>query len=132
MNEDKNIALVRFLVTEVQQNGNFDLIDKYCHPDWFDHTPVLGMIGNRDGVHKVMRYLHSALSEIKVDIVQCVCTGDIVATNKVLSGKHVGELFGQPASNQRVQLRVMDFMRVHEGQLIEHWGCPGQVTLVSE
>ena len=77
-----------------------------------------------------MRYLHTALAEVKVEIVQCVCTGDVVATNKVISGKQVGELFGQPASNQRVELRIMDFIRIQDGKMIEHWACSGQVTPV--
>lgn len=129
--ETKNVALVRHLVIEVQQNGKFDLIDEFCHPDWVDRTPVPGLVGNRDGVHQVMRHLHTALADIKVDIQQCVCTGDIVATNKVLSGQHVGELFGQSPSNQRVEFRVMDFIRVQDGKLIEHWACAGPITPVS-
>ena len=129
--ESKNIALVRHLVTEVQQNGKFELIDTYCHPDWVDRTPVPGFSTGRDGTHQIMRYLHTALSEVKVDIQQCVCTGDVVATNKIISGKQVGELFGQPVTNERVELRVMDFMRVFDDKLIEHWGIPGPVTKVS-
>jgi predicted ester cyclase len=126
-NEDKNIALVRAVVQDVQQDGKFDLIDKFIHQDWINHTVSEGQSPKREGVHYIMRYLHSALSEIKMDIESCVCTGDMVATNKVMSGKHVGDLFGNTASNQRVQFRIMDFMRVHEGQLIEHWACIGPV-----
>ena len=125
--ETKNIALVRHMATEVQQNGHFDLIDKFVHPDWIDHTPPPGQIGNREGVHQIMRYLHNALADLKVDVQQCVCTGDMVATNKVLSGRHVGDLFGQAPTNELVQFRVMDFMRVFDDKLIEHWACPGPV-----
>ena len=126
--EAENVALVRKLVTEIQQNANFDLIDDCVSPDWVDRTPLPGQDGTRAGVHRIMRHLHSSLSDIKVDIEHCVCTGDVVATNKVMSGKQVGELFGQPATNKRVQLRIMDFIRAKDGMLVEHWACAGPVT----
>ncbi|KIW66217.1 hypothetical protein PV04_08417 [Phialophora macrospora] len=129
--DSKNIALVRHVITQVQQNGKFDLIDRYCHPDFVNRTPLPGFVANRDGIHQAMHYLHAALTDIKVDIQHCVCTGDVVATNKVVSGKHVGELLGQPASGQRIEFRVMEFMRVQDEQLIEHWGLPGSVTPAS-
>ncbi|KIX99803.1 uncharacterized protein Z520_04439 [Fonsecaea multimorphosa CBS 102226] len=131
--ESENIALVRRMVTEVQQNGNFDLIDESIHPDWVDHTTHIpgASVTTREAVRTSIRGLHKALSDIKVDIMHCVCTGDVVATNKVIRGRQVGELFGQPASNQVVEFRVMDFMRVHDGKLIEHWACIGQISQVS-
>lgn len=121
--EAENIALVRKLVIEIQQNGTYDLIDECIHPDWVDRTPMPNGDATRQGVHDMMRYLHNALSGVKVYIESCVCTGDIVATNKVLSGKHVGEMFGQQPTNQQIEFRVMDFMRVQDGKLIEHWAC---------
>ncbi|EXJ67745.1 uncharacterized protein A1O5_09091 [Cladophialophora psammophila CBS 110553] len=128
----ENIALVRRMVTEVQQNGHFDLIDDFIHPNWVDHPQMPGHPGDREGVYIIMRNLHKALLDIKVEIIHSVCTGDVVATNKIIRGKQVGELFGQPASNQAIEFRVMDFMRVQDGKLIEHWACLGRINPVSE
>ena len=128
--ESKNIALIRYLVSEVQQDSNYDLIDNQTRI--LDHIPVPGHVSNREGVHKMMRYLHSAISDIKIDIQQCVCTCDVVATNKVISGNHIGDSFGHLTAKQRVEFRVMDFIRVQEGKLVEHWGCPGPVMSVSK
>jgi predicted ester cyclase len=60
-----------------------------------------------------------------------MCPGDVVATNKALKGKHVGELFGQPASDQQVAFRVIDFRRVPDEKSFEHWGIPARVTPAS-
>ncbi|KIW23909.1 uncharacterized protein PV07_12071 [Cladophialophora immunda] len=130
--ESENIALVRRMVTEVQQNGNFDIIDESIHPDWIDHTHRPGTAGDREAVKNIMRGLHKALLDIKVDIIHCVCTGDVVATNKIIRGRQVGELFGQPASDQMIEFRVMDFVRVQDGKLIEHWGSLGQIKPISD
>jgi hypothetical protein len=132
--ESANIELVRMMVTEIQQNGNFDLIDQYISPDWIDRTPIMEWQDtSRTGVHSVMRYLHAGMKDMKIEIVHCVCTGDIVATNKILRGTQVQEMFGVKAIGEQIELRVFDVMRVdRKGQLCEHWGQPGPVKVISE
>jgi predicted SnoaL-like aldol condensation-catalyzing enzyme len=132
--EAANINLVRMMVTEVQQNGNFDLIDKYISPNWIDRTPVMPeQHTSRAGVHWAMRYLHQCMSAIEVEIVHCVCTGDIVATNKVMRGTQDEAFFGLDAIGERVEFRIFDVMRVDgDGMLCEHWGQPGPVNVISK
>jgi len=89
--------------------------------DWIDHTNHTGFFGAREAVRILMRGLHTALLDFKVDITHCVCTSDAMATNKVICGSQDDELFGQPASNQVVEFRVMNFILVQDGKLIEHW-----------
>nr|OQO28949.1 hypothetical protein B0A51_05349 [Rachicladosporium sp. CCFEE 5018]OQO31932.1 hypothetical protein B0A51_01127 [Rachicladosporium sp. CCFEE 5018] len=119
-----NVAQMHRFVTEVQQNGNFDLIDKLTHKDFVDHTAAQGQSPNIDGVHFIMRYIHSNIKDLKIEIVHCLSDGNVVATTKYLRGTQVGDLMGKPATNGPIELRIMDFMTVVDGQFKDHWATP--------
>ncbi|TKA77659.1 hypothetical protein B0A55_04617 [Friedmanniomyces simplex] len=122
-----NVALMRRFVTEIQQNGNFDLIDELTHPDFFDHTAQPGQSPHRDGVHAIMRYIHSTITDLKIEIIHCISDGKVVATTKVLRGKQVGEIFGKPATNGMIEMRIMDFLTAVDGQFKDHWATLGAI-----
>ncbi|KAK1815402.1 hypothetical protein LTR12_010199 [Friedmanniomyces endolithicus] len=115
------VARMRRFVVEIQQNGNFDLIDELTHPDFFDHTAAPGQSPHRDGVHAIMRYIHSTISEIKIEIIHSISDGKIVATTKVLRGKQVGDVFGKPATDKMVEMRIADFLTSEDGKFKDHW-----------
>ncbi|KAK0299704.1 hypothetical protein LTS00_001473 [Friedmanniomyces endolithicus] len=115
------VARMRRFVIEIQQNGNFDLIDELTHPDFFDHTAAPGQSPHRDGVHAIMRYIHSTISEIKIEIIHSISDGKIVATTKVLRGKQVGDIFGKPATDKMVEMRIADFLTSEDGKFKDHW-----------
>lgn len=116
-----NVAMMRHFVTEVQQNGNFDLIDEMCHPDFFDHTAQPGQSPHRDGVHWVMRFIKSSISELKIEIVHCISDGRVIATTKIFRGIQVADIFGKPPTNKPIEFRIMDFLVVQDGLLKDHW-----------
>ncbi|KAK4944698.1 hypothetical protein LTR10_015868 [Elasticomyces elasticus] len=128
----ENVALMRRFITDLQQNGDFTLVDEFFHEDFVNHTAGPGMPTGRDGVEGLMRYLHSAVSEIQIEVVHCICEGNLVATTKVLRGKQVGEFFGRavPESSSgggRIEMLIMDFITVVEGKFGEHWATVGDV-----
>ncbi|KAK6431905.1 hypothetical protein LTR95_011930 [Oleoguttula sp. CCFEE 5521] len=122
-----NVAQMHRFVTEVQQNGNFDLIDQLTHKDFVDHTAAQGQSPNIDGVHFIMRYIHSNIKDLKIEIVHCLSDGNVVATTKSLRGTQVGDLLGKPATNGPIEFRIMDFMTVVDGQFKDHWATVSAV-----
>ncbi|KAK5687716.1 hypothetical protein LTS10_001856 [Elasticomyces elasticus] len=131
----QNVALMRRFITDLQQNGDFTLVNEFFRDDFVNHTALPRMPTGREGVHNLLRYLHSALSEIQIEVVHCICEGNVVATTKVLRGKQVGEFFGRgvPEStgsggpSGRIEMLVMDFMEVVEGRFGGHWATVGPV-----
>ncbi|QIW99650.1 hypothetical protein AMS68_005168 [Peltaster fructicola] len=125
---DAAVAVVRKFVIEVQQDGKLDLIPQLIHKDCIDHSAQPGSDGEYAGVGGIIQYLHSVITNMKVDIVHCVNDGDIVATNKVFRGVQAGDLFGKPATNKQIEMRVMDFVKIVDGKVKEHWATLGQVV----
>lgn len=115
------VAQMRRMVMEVQQDGNYALIDEFTHPDFFDHTAQPGASPRIDGVHWLMRYLHETISGLKIEIIHSISDGRIVATTKNFKGKQVKDLFGKPATQGPIEFRIMDFLTVVDGKFKDHW-----------
>lgn len=122
---EENIAIMRRFVTEVQEKGDTSPIDELMHPDFYDNNSGGHSPQGRDGPRAIIKSLHSGLSEIRIQVVHCVSTGDVVATQKILYGTHTGEFFGKAATGQRIQMRIMDFVRMEDGMMREHWATLG-------
>jgi len=45
-----------------------------------------------------------------------------VTTRKAIKGLHTGNLLGLPPTQQPITIDVIDIYRLHQGQLVEHWG----------
>ncbi|KAK3657576.1 hypothetical protein LTR56_002351 [Elasticomyces elasticus] len=128
----ENVTLMHRFITDLQQNGDFTLVDEFFHDDFANHTALPGMPTGREGVHNLLRYLHTALAEIQIEVIHCICEGNVVATTKVLRGRQVGEFFGRgvPESSSgsgRIEMLIMDFMEVVEGRFGGHWASVGPV-----
>lgn len=125
---EENTALVRRMVDEVQEKADFSLIDQLMHPDFYNHTAYGGLPVDKSGVLATMTLLHEVFKDIKMEVIHCVCQGNVVATNKVLRGRQVGEWMGQPGTGKMMELGIMDFVTVEDGKIKEHWARAGPMV----
>lgn len=124
---DAAVALVKRFVLEIQQDGKFDIFPEVVHKDFVNYTSPPGADASYNGALQLMQHLHVALKDIKIEIVHCVSDGNVVATNKVLSGIYVGEFFGKQPTGKRMEVRIMDFISVVDGKLRDHWSNQGDI-----
>ncbi|KAK9775143.1 putative Ester cyclase [Seiridium cardinale] len=118
-----NVARMRAFVTQVQEQGHLELFDQFVHPDFRDHPVKIGQPNDRFAIRKTLEGFHAAFADIKVQVLHCIENDGVVATNKILSGKLVQEWHGMMPDGGRVEVRVMDFVRFHDGKMIEHWAA---------
>jgi predicted ester cyclase len=112
---------MRAFVEQVHEGGRVDLIEEFVHADFHNQSAKEGRSTGRSGVAEVTLALHATFADLKVEIVHCVETDDVVATHKVYRGRHVGEWLDTPPSGLDVEFRVMDFVRMRDGRIVEHW-----------
>jgi hypothetical protein len=75
----------------------------------------------REGVLTRARAIHAAFREIEIVPVQVVVEDDVVAWRFRLAATHVGPL-GEIAATQRaVVLEGVNFQRVRDAVVVEHW-----------
>src|SRR5919112_3104785 len=96
MSAEKNKALVRHFVDEVQSAGNIDALDELCSPEFVNHSAPPGVPSNCEGVKLVTAMFRQAFPDSYFTVEEMVAEGDKVATRKTFHGTHEGEFLGIP------------------------------------
>ena len=115
------VARQTAFVETVQDAGRLDRIEEFVDPAFVDHCAPPGLPRGPEGVRAVLGAIRAALPDHDARVVHMIASGDLVATHKTFTGTHRGDFFGLPPSGRVVTIRVMDFVRYHDGRIVEHW-----------
>jgi predicted ester cyclase len=118
---EENVAFMARVVHEVQSQRDHSKINTYFHADLINHTPMPGLPPGREGVHILSSAIEAAFPDGQMKIINSISQGDLVATTKILTGTQQGEVMGLPGDGKKKELLVMDFCRLKEGKIYEHW-----------
>lgn len=123
MSIEQNKALVQQYNHEMIGNCNMDWLMAHLSPQFINHSAPDGMPSGREGmVYFFTQILHASFSEIQVAVKDMVADEYQVATRKEITGIHTRELMGIPPTGKRITLRVIDILRIADGQITDHWG----------
>jgi predicted ester cyclase len=115
-------AVVRFN-RDVIERGDEVAFRELVAPDFVNRTAAPGTPSGPEGmIFMFNRVLRPALPDLSVEIHDQLAEGDRVTTRKTLRGTHRGELLGVPATNEPVEIEVIDIVRLRDGRYVEHWG----------
>jgi predicted ester cyclase len=116
-----SIETMRRFIEEVQNSGRLEQIPDRLTPDFVDHTPAPGLTGDVEGVKGILGAIRAGFPDHDARIELQIAQDDLVATYKSFTGTHQGDFLGIPPTGKRATLRVMDFVRVRDGKIAEHW-----------
>lgn len=121
MSPDENKAIVRRWFAETDQ-GNLDIIDELCDPDYLDHAPPLpGMPAGSAGVREANQQLGAAFPDTIHIIEDQIAEGDKVVTRLRGRGTFANDILGIPANGKVVEIAGISIHRLENGKLVEHW-----------
>jgi predicted ester cyclase len=75
----------------------------------------------REAVIGRARAVHSAFEAVEVTPVQVLIEQDGVAWRWRLAGRHIGAIGGHSPSGARRSIEGVNFQRVRDGAVVEHW-----------
>jgi predicted ester cyclase len=108
------------------QDGDIDAtFDRYVAPDAVTHALDEPM--PRAGWLAANKATQVGLANMTFHIKDQIAERDRVATRFVITGTHVGEFHGVPATGTAVTLRGTSIDRVENGLIVEHWADMGAV-----
>lgn len=118
-------------------------IEAFNAQDWKTERALRGanfkayMSGNREPLDYeawsgFMQSFTTAFPDARIDIEECVAEGEHVVTRWTLSGTHRGEFQGVPASGRAVRIPGIEFNRVADGRLVDHWSQFDLVALLGQ
>ena len=64
----------------------------------------------------------TAFPDGKFEVEDLIAEGDKVFVRARMTGTHQGEFMGMPAAGRTINVGVADFLRIEDGQAVEHWG----------
>jgi predicted ester cyclase len=122
MDMQTNKTIVRKFNMEYIEGGNDDVFYQIIHPDFINHTAPAGVSAGPDGVsYYINEVLKKAFSNLKVEILNQVAEGDQVVTYKAFHATHTGEFMGIAPTGKNITLRLIDIIRLNNGQYTDHW-----------
>lgn len=100
--------------------GDNDDIARVIAPDFVDHHPGFEI----DGIGSYLEALRDIQQSLQINgtLEEILPVGDDrVLTRVLLTGKHIGPVFGIPASGKAVDWTTTEIWRVEDGLLTERW-----------
>ena len=130
---DGNKECVRRLFDEVWNRGKVSLLDTLIGAAYVDHNPAPGQPAGAAGVRSRVETLRAAFPDLRFAVEQLVAEEDIVAARFSWRGTHKGEAFlGIPPSGKAVLVRGMEFYRLRDGRIIEHWDNVDELGMLTQ
>ncbi len=123
MSTSDNKDLVRRFYEQIVNTGDTSRIADFIAPDCEEldgerrvPSGLTGMSAHVHGVRSVYADLHLA-------IVRQIAEADLVATEVVVTGTHVGEWLGMRPTGQVLAFTGVNVDRVRDGRIVEHGGA---------
>ena len=132
MSAEENKAIVRRFVEEVQNRGDLAALDELCAPDFVNHSAPPGVPPTREGLEQLTALFRRAFPDGQMAIEEMLAEGDRVATRKTFRGTHQGDLMGLPPTGRRVEIGLIDIVRVVDGRVVEHWNAVDNLGMMQQ
>jgi steroid delta-isomerase-like uncharacterized protein len=107
-------------------NGDLAYVDNALAPGAVDHQEPDGT-DVAPHLKNVISTLRTAFPDLRFDVHETICEGDVVACRSTMTGSHqgplrIGPMAGLPVSGTRVEVPHMHFFRYDaEGRLTDLW-----------
>ena len=132
MSAEEHKAIVRRFVEEVQNGGDLAALDELCAPDFVNHSVPPGVPPTREGLAQLTALFRHAFPDGEMAIEDMLAEGDRVATRKTFRGTHRGELLGLPPTGRRVEIGLIDIVRLEGRRVVEHWNAVDNLGLLQQ
>lgn len=125
-----NVALLHEYLAAFNER-RFDDVAALIHPAIVDHHLPPEVPGGAEGVLFWLRLLAETMT-IHVDMVQTVDAGELVASHGWISGTHVADFPGLPATGRDFRVAICSLERFEEGRVVERWETFDNELLIAQ
>jgi steroid delta-isomerase-like uncharacterized protein len=130
MSEDNKAVYDRF--HEAVNSHDFDVvekvIDEVVDPDLIFHAPVPMGASGPEALKRVWTVLLQAFPDVEVTEEDVIAEGDKVVFRQTVTGTHLGDFRGIPATGRRVTYNEIFIVRFAGGRIAEIWGVVDSLT----
>lgn len=128
---EKNKAIVRRFVDEVQCQHKLDVLDEVFSQDMVDHSHITNP-PNLDGTRQMFAMMFSAFPDFKATIQDQIAEGDKVVTRKTFTGTHQGDYMGIPPTGKDIAFEVIEIVELVDGKITDHWAVGDMLGMMQQ
>ncbi|OCX53251.1 ester cyclase [Mucilaginibacter sp. PPCGB 2223] len=130
---EQNKAIVGRFNAECIEQGLPASFTELLADDVINHAAPAGAPNGAESFYYFLNeVLRRAFPDLKVEIHEQIAERDLVTTRKTIRATHSGEIFGIAPTNKKVEIRVIDIIRLKDGQYAEHWGQSNFADILKE
>jgi predicted ester cyclase len=129
MDAEKNKAVLGRVITEVFNQGNYQVLPDLFNPDFIEHQ--FGLHPTIAGIQSDVEYLRRSFPDLKLTIEDMATTEDKVWVRMTARGTNTGGIMGPP-NGKTFEIAVFDLCRFRDGKIVEHWGSPDRFAMLAQ
>lgn len=116
-----NAARIVGFFEDVLATGNAARSADFLSMGFVDHDPAAGAAADAGGVVAKLKAMWAAFPNGRFELEAIVAAGDLVAAHSTFRGTQTGKLGTLAPTGRTVAVSFMDFYRMTEGKIAEHW-----------
>ncbi len=116
-------------IDEEGKRGNAEILNEFLAEDFIEHNPAPGIPPTRDGWKQLFKMFAEATPGYHV-IDDLIAEDDKVVAHITAYGKHIGTVFGIPATNKEFSMKGIVIWRLKKGMITEHWAQNDMVGMM--
>ena len=110
------------LADEIFSGGSMKAFDEIIADTYVNHNmPVPNLPGTKDGFRQIVAATRDAFTDLHVHVQDMVTEGPFVVFRDHVEAKSHAPFFGVPANGKQLDWTEIHFLRVDDGQIVEHW-----------
>lgn len=106
---------------EALDTGEIDFVGKYADPDIIVHYPGGIDLHGIDEMNKSSKNFQIGFPDGNHKVELQVAENDMVTTRITITGTHLGEFMGVPATGNKLEMTMIEICRFQNGKIIEAW-----------
>jgi predicted ester cyclase len=126
-----NSAQFRRLIELGFSGGDVAIVDEVVSVDVVEHQAGVRP-PDREGVKRLITYLHQGLPDLTVSIEDSIALGDKVWARLRAHGTHLGTFMGVAPTGKHLTVEIIDICRFANGQMVEHWGYTDRMATMEQ
>ena len=86
----------------------------------------------RDGLTALLRGYREAFPDLRIEIDELIGDNEVIVSVFTMTGTHLGDLLGIPATGKTVNIRGVVRSRFRNGKIADDWEILDQLTLMEQ
>ena len=129
--ETSALELTRVFIEEAFNKGNLPILDEIVHPDYLYRSPGSEV----NGIAELKAFISDfrrGFPDLNLEIDEQIIDRDKACTCFTLTGTHMEEFMGIPATKQQVKVHGIVVSRFQDNKIVEDWEVLDQLSLLQQ